>query len=98
MDEPTSGLDAAAASSIMTFLKELAVDANLMILATIHQPSTAVFHGFDKTMVLTGGEVCYSGPAAKMVSYLARINKEVRPTHPLDGGGPCSCRCCRRKP
>ena len=53
------------------------MDSNFMILATIHQPSTAVFHGFDKTMVLTGGEVCYSGPASTMVQYLSSIKKEV---------------------
>ena len=37
LDEPTTGLDAAAAASIMRFLKELAVAANIAIVCTIHQ-------------------------------------------------------------
>ena len=42
LDEPTSGLDAAAATSIMTFFKDIALNLNVIIVATIHQPSTKV--------------------------------------------------------
>ena len=52
MDEPTSGLDAAAAASIMKFTKELAVAANVVSICTIHQPSAAVFAGFDQGVLL----------------------------------------------
>merc|ERR1711966_644788 len=52
LDEPTSGLDAAAAAAIMSFLKELAQATNIAIVCTIHQPSTAVFNGFDRVMLL----------------------------------------------
>ena len=38
LDEPTSGLDAAAAASIMNFLKVFAAQRNIAILCTIHQP------------------------------------------------------------
>ena len=59
LDEPTSGLDAAAAASIMRFLKELAVAANIAIVCTIHQPSSAVYNGFDRVMLLSGGKVAF---------------------------------------
>jgi ABC-type multidrug transport system ATPase subunit len=42
LDEPTSGLDAAAAAAIMRFITDLAKQQNLIIVATIHQPSTKV--------------------------------------------------------
>ena len=61
LDEPTSGLDAAAATSIMKFFKDLSVNLNIIIIATIHQPSTKVYNGFDSCMVLTGGESAYYG-------------------------------------
>ena len=77
LDEPTSGLDAAAAASIMTFFKQLAVSLNLIIVCTIHQPSSKVFHGFDTTMVLTGGQLAYFGPAQELTHYLKEIDRPV---------------------
>mgnify|MGYP001971004308 FL=1 len=79
LDEPTSGLDAAAAASIMAFLKELAQAANIAICCTIHQPSSAVFHGFDRIMLLSKGRVAYLGPASKTESYFANIGHPVSP-------------------
>ena len=42
LDEPTSGLNAGAAAHIMGFISILAREENLIIVATIHQPSTKV--------------------------------------------------------
>ena len=77
LDEPTSGLDAAAAASIMAFLRQLAQAANIAIVCTIHQPSSAVFNGFDRIMLLSKGKVAYLGPAAKTESYFANIGYPV---------------------
>lgn len=77
LDEPTSGLDAAAAASIMGFLKDLAKASNIAICCTIHQPSSAVFHGFDRIMLLSKGRVAYLGPASKTESYFANIGYPV---------------------
>lgn len=77
LDEPTSGLDAAAAASIMGFLKELAKASNIAICCTIHQPSSAVFNGFDRIMLLSKGRVAYLGPAHKTESYFANIGYPV---------------------
>ena len=41
----------------MAFLKELAQQTNIAIVCTIHQPSTAVFNGFDRVMLLSTGRV-----------------------------------------
>lgn len=80
MDEPTSGLDAAAAASIMKFTKELAVAANVVSICTIHQPSAAVFAGFDQVMLLSNGRCAYKGLASDVNTYFTRIGYPV-PAH-----------------
>jgi ABC-type multidrug transport system ATPase subunit len=73
LDEPTSGLDAAAASSIMNFIKKLAQSANICVVCTIHQPSSAVYTGFDKVMLLSSGRVAFNGDAMLAEKYFEKI-------------------------
>jgi len=89
LDEPTSGLDAAAAASIMTFLKKSAATNGTAILCTIHQPSVKVFEGFDDTLILSSGCTAYFGAASELNGYLERIGHPVPagsnpPEHMLD--------------
>ena len=79
LDEPTSGLDAAAAASIMTFLKESASVKRTAILCTIHQPSYKVFSGFDDTLILASGRPAYYGPAAALGEYCDSLGEPVPP-------------------
>eukprot|EP00966_Prymnesium_polylepis_P275242 6359139-Prymnesium_polylepis.2 len=82
LDEPTSGLDAASAASIMDFLRVVAKTRNIAILCTIHQPSAAVFEGFDDLLVLAEGRAAYFGPAAELGEHLNSIG------HAPDGANP----------
>jgi ABC-type multidrug transport system ATPase subunit len=77
LDEPTSGLDAAAASSIMAFLKETAARTHIAVVCTIHQPSTSVFDGFDSVCFLTGGRMAYLDKASALPGYLASVGKPL---------------------
>merc|ERR1712070_113135 len=77
LDEPTSGLDAAAAAAIMSFLKELAQATNIAIVCTIHQPSTAVFNGFDRVMLLSSGRVAYLGTSKDVLPYFEKIGHKM---------------------
>lgn len=62
LDEPTSGLDARSAMIVVKTLRRIA-DGGRTIIATIHQPSSAVFCMFDDLLLLKkGGEVVYHGP------------------------------------
>merc|ERR1712217_581202 len=61
LDEPTSGLDAYAAHAVIAKLRELASNQGCNVLCTIHQPSSEVFHSFNKTMVLRSGECFFFG-------------------------------------
>lgn len=76
LDEVTSGLDAAAASSITSFMQELARVNDIIIVCTIHQPSAKIFKGFDRLLLLSGGSVAYSGKVSEVNSYFARLGIE----------------------
>ncbi|KAJ2489355.1 (ABC) transporter, partial [Coemansia sp. RSA 2050] len=80
LDEPTSGLDAYNAYVVMDTLSQLARRYGRTIICTIHQPRTDIFSMFDQLIVLAAGQMCYSGPAAKIAGYLESIG------HPVPNG------------
>ncbi|KAK2743903.1 hypothetical protein FQN57_004526 [Myotisia sp. PD_48] len=69
LDEPTSGLDSTASYEVMSFVKALAKKNDLLVIASIHQPSTATFETFDKLLILSGGKACFFGPGTQMKPY-----------------------------
>ena len=69
LDEPTSGLDSSASFEIVSYLRTVARRYNLLVVASIHQPSTATFQLFDKLLLLSQGKTCYYGPVTKVPSY-----------------------------
>ncbi|KAF7509405.1 hypothetical protein GJ744_008128 [Endocarpon pusillum] len=73
LDEPTSGLDSVASFEVMSFLKEVAKKNRIIVIASIHQPSTATFNLFDKVFLLSQGKLCYGGPVSFLSSYLEDI-------------------------
>ncbi|KAJ8062967.1 hypothetical protein OCU04_008212 [Sclerotinia nivalis] len=80
LDEPTSGLDSAASWEVMSFVKEVAKRNNLIVIASIHQPSTSTFHLFDKLMLLSGGKSYYFGPVSEVNSHFESIGYTI-PLH-----------------
>jgi energy-coupling factor transporter ATP-binding protein EcfA2 len=69
LDEPTSGLDSAASWEVVNYLRDVARRHNLVVICSIHQPSTATFNLFDKLMLLSGGKTHYFGPASAVVPH-----------------------------
>lgn len=69
LDEPTSGLDSAAAFEVISFVKDVAKKHNLMVVSSIHQPSTSTFAMFDKLLLLSHGNTAYSGPVKDVQSF-----------------------------
>ena len=85
LDEPTSGLDAASASSIMKLLKDLAVEQNLIVVASIHQPSSHVFYSFDKLLMLSMGRTAYMGNVDGAYPFFAKHRAEpTKQMNPAD--------------
>ncbi|KAK3032589.1 hypothetical protein RJ639_037353 [Escallonia herrerae] len=72
LDEPTSGLDSTTAQRIMTTVKRLASGGRTVI-TTIHQPSSRLYHMFDKVVLLSEGCPIYYGPASSALEYFSSI-------------------------
>ena len=64
LDEVTSGLDSAASYQICDVLHHITQERKLIVVYTIHQPSTEVFEKFDELLLLLKGEVVYAGTTA----------------------------------
>jgi len=64
LDEPTSGLDSVSASRMIKLLKNLTTDpeSRTTIIASIHQPSSSLYHSFDQVVLLSQGRQLYFGP------------------------------------
>ncbi|CAK7566038.1 MAG: hypothetical protein SEPTF4163_003971 [Sporothrix epigloea] len=85
LDEPTSGLDSALSCEVINYIKETCRKNNLVVIASIHQPSTATFHMFDKLALLSLGRTCYFGAIGDASAYFARIGYPVAPaTNPAE--------------
>ncbi|KAF8720397.1 hypothetical protein HU200_023900 [Digitaria exilis] len=72
LDEPTSGLDSTTALRIVQLLHDIAEDGKTVI-TTIHQPSSRLFHKFDKLILLGKGSLLYFGKASEVMPYFQSI-------------------------
>ncbi len=81
LDEPTSGLSSRDSDNVMALLHELTLRGKL-VLTVVHQPSSEIFKGFDKVLVLDleGRMVFYGNPIESVVHFKTldvQINNEV---------------------
>ncbi|EAT83309.2 hypothetical protein SNOG_09117 [Parastagonospora nodorum SN15] len=77
LDEPTSGLDSAASREVVGVLRKVARKYKVLIIASIHQPSTTTFEMFDKLMLLSKGKVAYNGPVEGVRGYFGGLGYEM---------------------
>ncbi|KAK7755365.1 hypothetical protein SLS62_002592 [Diatrype stigma] len=80
LDEPTSGLDSAASWEVINYLRGVAEQYKLIVIASIHQPSTSTFNLFDKLLLLSNGKPHYFGPVDKVAGYYAALGHPM-PNH-----------------
>ena len=71
-DEPTSGLDAKMAADVVAILRKLSRSGRTVV-ATIHQPSFALFSAFDELLLLTAGRVAFSGPTRDSAAHFSAL-------------------------
>ncbi|KAF5479092.1 hypothetical protein F2P56_005595 [Juglans regia] len=72
LDEPTSGLDSTSANRLLIILQGLA-KAGRTIITTIHQPSSRMFHMFDKILLISEGYPVYYGKARESMEYFSSL-------------------------
>eukprot|EP00931_Biecheleriopsis_adriatica_P008404 TRINITY_DN109599_c0_g1_i1.p1 TRINITY_DN109599_c0_g1~~TRINITY_DN109599_c0_g1_i1.p1 ORF type:complete len:625 (+),score=149.82 TRINITY_DN109599_c0_g1_i1:59-1933(+) len=75
LDEPTSGLDSYAAHSVIAKLRELAAHEGCNVLCTIHQPSSEVFHSFNKVMFLRDGQRFFFGTVPQLSEQWVKVGR-----------------------
>jgi len=66
LDEPTSGLDSVSAARLVKLLRNLAEEEKTTIVASIHQPSSALYHSFNQVVLLANGRQLYFGPGGNI--------------------------------
>ena len=79
LDEPTSGLDSAASFEVISFVKDIAKKHNLIVVASIHQPSTSTFAMFDKLLLLSRGTIAYSGRISEVQPHFESCGLPIPP-------------------
>lgn len=85
LDEPTSGLDARAALLVCRTLKSI-TNSGRTVIATIHQPSSAVFELFDDLLLLkTGGHTVFFGDLGESSCRLVEYFEDLA-ANPIDRG------------
>ena len=80
LDEPTSGLDSAASREVMNYISTVARQHQIIVIASIHQPSTATFELFDRVLLLSKGKTCFFGATADIDAYFNNIDRPI-PIH-----------------
>lgn len=63
----------------MQEIVRVAKEERIIVVCTIHQPSTKVYNGFDQLMIMSRGRQAYSGDVKDAVEYFASIGYECPP-------------------
>ncbi|XP_043486279.1 ABC transporter G family member 14 isoform X1 [Polistes fuscatus] len=79
LDEPTSGLDSHSAQALISRLKKYAEQEGKSIVVTVHQPSSRMFHSFNKLLLLSRGQVAYYGSTANIGRFFSTIGLTLLP-------------------
>ncbi|KFG82048.1 hypothetical protein MANI_110873 [Metarhizium anisopliae] len=77
LDEPTSGLDSAASREVVSYLRAVARRHALIVVCSIHQPSTATFNLFDRLVLLSAGKTHFCGPVAAVVPHFRALGAAI---------------------
>lgn len=72
VDEPTSGLDSYSSLKVMKLLKEL-TNSGILVICTIHQPSSEIWELMDKVLLISRGNICYQGKAPHAADFFDSI-------------------------
>jgi ABC-type multidrug transport system ATPase subunit len=73
-DEPTTGLDSFQAERVMGSLQSLAKDHKHTVVCVIHQPRASIVRMCDDLLILSEGNVIYSGPTNGLARHLSAVN------------------------
>ncbi len=61
LDEPTSGLSSRDAREVMAIVHRIAVEREIAVIFSLHQPSRDLFRGLDRVVLLQEGHLAFFG-------------------------------------
>mmetsp|Transcript_25487 Transcript_25487/g.37608 ORF Transcript_25487/g.37608 Transcript_25487/m.37608 type:complete len:1395 (+) Transcript_25487:47-4231(+) len=73
LDEPTTGLDSFTAARIVKVLRELAHTDGKAVALTIHQPRYDIYNQFDDIILLSKGELIWSGSSQNLLKHFENL-------------------------
>ncbi|KLO10942.1 hypothetical protein SCHPADRAFT_916198 [Schizopora paradoxa] len=73
LDEPTSGLDSRTSREVITTIKNFAIQHNVIVITSIHQPNWETIALFDKLLLLAQGRTMYYGFINRLTVYLHEV-------------------------
>jgi ABC-type multidrug transport system ATPase subunit/ABC-type multidrug transport system permease subunit len=72
LDEPSTGLLLQTTLELLTTLRDIARSRGVIIAASVHQPSRAVFAKFDRIILLKrGGEIAFAGKNEDVIKFFS---------------------------
>ncbi|KAJ1559347.1 hypothetical protein HK405_010982, partial [Cladochytrium tenue] len=77
LDEPTSGLDTTTSREVMSAIRRIAVEKNMIVVATIHQPNFETLSLFSSLLLLAEGQVMFNGPIDSMAEYFEAFGAPI---------------------
>ena len=86
-DEPTTGLSSKDSEHVLEIIRTLSF--NKIVIVTIHQPSSRLFHMFHKALLLdNGGKPVFYGKPMEMLEYFREAyRQEIVSVQPKAGAG-----------
>lgn len=64
---------------MISSLQRYAVQEHKTIVMTVHQPSSQMFHLFDRLLLLCRGQTAYFGDVNKVVDFFQDIGFQMKP-------------------
>lgn len=87
-DEPTSGLSSKDSEHVVEIIR--GISHNKIVLVTIHQPTSKIFHMFNKAILLDrGGKIVFFGTPSETLKYFAQAEHQQH-----FGSDPVGCEAC----
>ncbi|KAJ3098713.1 hypothetical protein HDU97_003772 [Phlyctochytrium planicorne] len=77
LDEPTSGLDTTTSREVMSAINRIAIERQMIVIATIHQPNFETLSLFSSILVLAEGKVMYNGQLSAMANYFEQYGTPI---------------------
>ena len=90
LDDPLAGLDAASTTRVAAVLRSLVRQHGITVLCTLRHPSSLVLSYCDNILLLSRGEVAYSGKINKLDQYLDSVDM-VMSTEKRECWSPIEC-------